>query len=347
MRSMAWHEASRVGYHDGGCGMIQRLAWTTVLLVSVLLPAPEAVRAQPAERAARIAWLSATAFNPVIVKEFEDELREVGWVPGRTITIDYRAADGHYDRLAALAAELLRLNPQVILTSQTPATQAARRATGTIPIVMVGNGDPVRYGLVRSLTQPEANVTGTAFLVNELGIKMLELLKEAVPQTARVAFFVNPANPGAAPLLVDARAAAPRLGLAIRSAEVSTTAELDRTLDALLKDRVDSFWLGPEAFLLTNRRRIIEFAIANRLPAVGPSPAFSESGALMSYSPHFPWFVRTSVRYVDKLLKGAKPADLPVEQPSRFELVVNAKTAKALGLVLPPTFLLRADRVIE
>jgi ABC-type uncharacterized transport system substrate-binding protein len=325
----------------------QRPTWMTVLLVLVLLAAPAAARAQPAERAARIAWLSATGHNPTVVKEFEDALREAGWVPGRTIMIDYRAADGQYDRLAPLVAELLQLNPQVILTSQTPATQAARRATDTIPIVMVGNGDPVRYGLVRSLARPEANVTGTGFLVNEVGIKLLELLKEAVPRTARVAVFINPANPGAAPLLEDARAAAPRLGLAIRPAEVSTTAELDRMLDALLKERVDAFWLGPEAFLLANRRRILEFAIANRLPAVGPHPTYPESGALMSYSPHIPSLMRASARYVDKLLKGAKPADLPIEQPSRFELVINARTARALGLALPPAFLGRADRVID
>ena len=318
-----------------------------VVLVVLLAGVAGSALAQPVERVARVAWLSASAFAPGHLKEFEDALRGLGWEPGRNVTIDYRSAEGRYERLAPLVTEVLAAQPQVVLTSQTPATQALRRATSTIPIVMVGHGDPVRYGLVKSLARPEANVTGTGFLVNELGIKLLEILKEAVPRTGRVAMFLNPANPGAAPLLEDARAAAPRLGLAIRPAEVSTVADLDRTLDALSKEPIDALWIPPEAFLLAHQQRIVDFALAHRLPAVGLSASLPEAGGLMSYSVHFPSLVQASALYVDKLLKGARPADLPIGQPSRFELVLNARTAKALGLVLSPAFVVRVDRVIE
>jgi putative ABC transport system substrate-binding protein len=205
----------------------------------------------------------------------------------------------------------------------------------------------VGHGLVKNLARPEGNITGISFNVNEVGIKLLDLLKEAVPRVVRVGFFVNPDNPGAAPLIEAARAAAPQLGLTIRPVEVSTPANLEQALTALSKEGVDALWLGPEAFIVANRQRIVDFARAHRLPAVGGSPGFVHAGALMSYSPHWPSLMRVAARYVDKLLRGAKPRDLPIEQPDRFELIVNAKTAKALGLTLPPALLLRVDQVIE
>jgi putative ABC transport system substrate-binding protein len=327
--------------------MIHRRAWQTMVVTVTFLAAAGAAGAQSTDRSARIAFFSATAFIPGLVKEFEEALQEAGWVTGRNIVIEYRSAEGQYSRLPALAEEVLRLKPQVILAGQTPTTQALRKVTDTIPIVMVGHGDPVRYGIVKSLAQPEGNITGTAFLVNEVGVKVLELLKEAVPTAVRVGLFVNPDNPGAGPLLDAARDAAPRLGLSIRALEVSTSTDLSRLLEALAREGVDAFWLPPEAFLLAKRQQILDFALSHRVPAVGPHPAFTSSGALISYSPHFPSLMRASASYVDRLLRGARPRDLPIEQPSRFELIINARTAKALGLTLPPSILLRADRVLE
>ena len=235
----------------------------------------------------------------------------------------------------------------MILSGQTPTTQAIRKVTDAIPVVMVGHGDPVRYGIVSNLARPDGNTTGTAFLVNEVGIKVLELLKEAVPTVVRIAFFVNPDNAGRGPLVEAAREAAPRLGLTIRPVDVATGAELSQQLEALTGEDVDGIWLGPEAFLLANRQRIIDFAVARRVPAVGAHAAFATSGALLSYSPHSASLLKASAGYVDKLLRGAKPHDLPIEQPSRFELLVNARTARMLGLILPAAILLRADRVVE
>jgi putative ABC transport system substrate-binding protein len=321
---------------------VKRLLGSALLLMLAVQPA-----AAPAARPPRVVFLSATALTPLAVQDFEAAMQELGWVQGRNIVIDFRSADGEYARLPALVEEVLRLNPQVVVTAQTPTTRAIRKVTDAMPIVMVGHGDPVRYGVVKNLARPEGNTTGTAFLVNEVGVKVLELLKEAVPSATRVAFFVNPDNPGARPLLEAAREAAPRLGFTIRPVEIASASDLHRELAALPRDGVDAMWLGPEAFLLTNRDEILGFALARRLPAVGASPAFAASGALLSYAPHYPSMVRTSAAYVDKILKGAKPHDLPIEQPARFELIINAKTAKLLGIAVPPALLLRADRVIE
>jgi putative ABC transport system substrate-binding protein len=242
---------------------------------------------------------------------------------------------------------VLRLKPEVILSSQTPTTQAIRRVTDTVPIVMVGHGDPIRYGFVTNLARPENNITGVSFLADELGIKVLELLREAAPKVVRVAFFVNPDNPAASIWLERARAAAPRLGIAVRPVEIRTTVDLERDLGTLVRERVDAISLVPEAFILTNRQRIIDAALARGMPVVGPHPSFANSGALLSYSPHLGSMMKDVARYADRLLRGAKPRDLPIEEPSRFMLIINLKTAKAMGLTIPPSLLARADQVIE
>jgi putative tryptophan/tyrosine transport system substrate-binding protein len=303
--------------------------------------------AAAAQQMRRIAYISATALSPTLVKDLEHALAEVGWTPGRNIVVEYRSAEGQYGRLPALIEDVLRLNPEVILSSQTPTTQAIRKVTDAVPIIMVGHGDPIRYGLVTSLARPENNITGVSFLADELGIKALELLKEAAPKVVRVAFLVNPDNPGAEPWLVRARAAAPRLGIGVRPVHVRTVADLERELGALTREPADAISLVPEAFILTNRQRILDFALAHRMPSVGPHPALASSGALLSYSPHLSSMMRDVARYVDRLLRGAKPRDLPIEQPSRFELIINLKTAKALGITIPPSLLARADQVIE
>lgn len=306
-----------------------------------------APRAAESQQARRIAYVSGTPLGPTLVKDLEDALRDLGWTPGRNIVVEYRSAEGQYSRLPALVEDVLRLKPEVILSSQTPTTQAIRKLTETVPIVMVGHGDPIRYGLVANLARPENNITGVSFLADELGIKVLELVKEAAPKVVRVALVVNPDNPGAGPWLERARAAAPRLGLAVRPLEIRNAADLERELEALAREPADAISLVPEAFVVTNRQRILDFARAHGIVAAGPHAAFANSGALLSYSPHYLSMIKDVARYADRLLRGAKPRDLPIEQPSKFELIVNSKTARELGLTIPPSLLLRADRVIE
>ena len=322
---------------------MKRRAFLSVLSAGILA-APLAAAAQQMRR---IAYISANPLSPTLVKELEDALRDLGWARDRNIVIEYRSAEGQYSRLPALIEDVLRLNPEVILSSQTPTTQAIRKVTDAVPVVMVGHGDPIRYGLVTNLARPENNITGVSFLVDELGIKVLELLKEAAPKVVRVAFLVNPDNPAAGPWLERARAAAPRLGIGVRPVQIRTVVGLERELGALTREPTDAISLVPEAFILANRQRIVDFALAHGMPSVGPHPAFASSGALLAYSPHLLLLIRDVARYVDRLLRGAKPWELPIEQPSRFELIINLKTAKALGLTIPPSLLLRADQVIE
>jgi putative tryptophan/tyrosine transport system substrate-binding protein len=309
-----------------------------------MLAGPLAARAQDTRR---IAFISGTSLNPAFVKDLEDALQELGWVPGRNIVVEYRSADGQYSRLPELVENVLRRKPELILSSQTPTTQAIRKVSSTVPIVMVGHGDPVRYGLVTNLARPENNITGVSFLADELGIKVLELLREAAPKVMRVVFFVNPDNPGARPWLERARAAAPSLGISVLPVEVRTVSDLERELGVLAREPADAISLVPEALMLTNRERIIDFAVARGMPAVGPHASFAASGALLAYSVHLRSMIKDVARYADRLLRGAKPPELPIEQPSRFELVINLKTAKALGLTIPAALLARADRVIE
>lgn len=322
--------------------MMRRRAF--VAGMAAVATSPLGVAAQPTRR---IAYISATPFGPTLVKDLEDALRAFGWAPGRNIIVEYRSAEGQYGRLPALIEDVLRLNPEVILSSQTPTTQAIRRVTDSVPVVMVGHGDPIRYGLVTNLARPESNITGVSFLADELGIKVLELLKETAPKVVRVAFFVNPDNPGAEPWLERARAAAPGLGVRVRPVQIRTVTDLERELEVLAREPADAISLVPEAFILTNRQRILDFALTHGMPSVGPHAALARSGALLSYSPHSLAMMRDVARYVDRLLRGAKPRDLPIEQPSRFELIVNLKTAKALGLTVSPSLLARADQVIQ
>src|SRR5688500_5124171 len=241
----------------------------------VALAAPLAAEAQQTRR---IAYISATSLGPTLRKDLEDALRDLGWTPGGNIVVEYRSAEGQYSRLPTLVEDVLRLNPEVILSNQTPTTQAIRKVTDAVPIVMVGHGDPIRYGIVTNLARPENNITGVSFLVDELGIKVLELLKEAAPKVVRVALLVNPDNPGASPWLERARAAAPRLGLAVRPVEIRNAADLDRELGALAREPADAVSLVPEAFLITHRQRILDFARAHGILAVGPHAAFASSG---------------------------------------------------------------------
>lgn len=282
------------------------------------------------------------------IEAFRQGLREHGYVEGQGIALEYRFAQGKLDRLPALAEELVRLNVDIIVTESTAAAQAAKQASARIPIVMaVGGGDPVKYGLVASLRRPGGNVTGLTLVGADRSGKQLELLKEAIPRTTLVAVIYNAANPVSAQFLQEAEAASRLLGLQLKLVEVRKPADLDEAFRIVAEARPSAFITLGDAMLLNNRERIGNFAVANRLPGAFPSSEFAEAGGLIAYGPNLAAVYHRAAAFVDKILKGAKPGELPVEQPTKFELVVNLKTAKALGLKIPPPILARADRVIE
>lgn len=314
---------------------------------NALLLAPLLGRAKEGERLRRVGWLWGGRASALARRIVEEELRQRGWLEGKNITFEHRIAEGRNDRLQAFAAELVRDDVSVILASQSTATTAAKRATRTIPIVMVGNGDPVRYGLVSNLARPEANVTGVSFLVNELGVKLLELLKEVHPRLAHLAVFVNPSNPGAASYGEAVQAAAGLAGVRTALVRVTKAEEFGAAFESILREKVDTLLLPPEGLIASQRAGIVKFANRHGMVVGGNHAVFANAGAVVSYAPPTVEIARRAAAFVDRILRGAKPADLPVEQPTRFEVVINLQAAKALGLSIPASVLLRADRVIE
>jgi ABC-type uncharacterized transport system substrate-binding protein len=308
--------------------------------------------AQQPTKVHRMGYLS--SFDPAIestgVEAIRLALGELGYIEGQNIVIEYRYAEGKQDRWPALAAELVRLKVDIIVvTGGTGQTRAAKNATKTIPIIMVGAGrDPVEAGLIESLAHPGGNVTGTTSLNRELGGKRLELLKEAVPKVARVAVLYDPAAPAA---VLDVRevlpAAARALKLTLQPWEVRTSEDFDTVFAAMGKQRPDGLYVTPGPLMANNLRRIAGLALKSRLPSMYGSRAGVDAGGLMSYGADQADIYRRVAWYVDKILKGAKPADLPVQQPSKFELVINLKTAKQIGLTIPQSVLYRADKVIK
>jgi putative ABC transport system substrate-binding protein len=278
---------------------------------------------------------------------FREGLRELGYVEGQNIKIESRWAEGNYDRLPGLAADLVRLKVDVIVTYGTPASQAAKRATGTIPIVMAAIIDPVASGLVTSIARPGGNLTGQSMMSPDLVAKQLEILKEAVPKVSRVAVLWNPANAGNAPQVRHAQDAAGALGVRLQSLGAKGPSEIDSAFTAMTSEQAGAVIVLVDAMLQENRTRITDLAARNRLPAVYGLSEYAEAGGLLAYGPNRLGMFRHAVTYVDKILKGAKPGDLPIEQPQTFELIVNLKTAKALGVTIPPSLLQRADQVIE
>ena len=279
---------------------------------------------------------------------FRQGLRELGWIEGQNLVIEHRFAEGRAERFPDLAAALVRLRVDVIVTSSgEPAILAAKRATTTTPIVMAISGDPVETGLVASLARPGGNVTGLTILATEVAGKRLELLKEAVPRASRVAVLWNAAYPGKAFELRETQAAARVLGVSLWPVEVREPNDLPGAFSAIARAGPDALITFADPLTNTERRRIVDFAVRNRLPMISAVRPFADEGGLMTYGPNIADMCRRAATYVDKILKGAKPADLPVEQPTKFDLVINLKTAKALGLTIPPSVLLRADRVIE
>ena len=284
---------------------------------------------------------------PPYLQAFRQGLRELGYVEGQNITIEFRWAEGQDDRLPVLAAELVRLKVNVIVAPNSAATQAAKQVTETIPIVMVAVSDPVAAGFTDSLARPGGNITGLSLMSPELVGKQLELLKEVVPKVSRVALLGNPANP-AIPLLVQqAQHAALVLRVQIQPFETRDAREIDNAFAAITTERAGAVIVLTETVTLEHRRRIADHAMRRRLPTVGQLSEFGEAGGLLTYGPSLLDQYRRAATYVDKILKGAKAADLPVAQPATFELLINLKTAKALGLTIPQAVLQRADRVIQ
>jgi putative ABC transport system substrate-binding protein len=273
--------------------------------------------------------------------------RQLGYIEERNIRFDYRYADGFLDRLPALAEELVRLNPRVIVSGPLPASLAVRKATAMIPIVMATGADPVGFGLVQSLSHPGGNVTGLANFAEELASKQLDVIRELLPQLSRVAALINVGNPLHVPQLREIRAAAAKASLALVHFEYRVPEDFERAFTEFVGAKADAVLIPPDTTFSSNVVRIAELAARARLPATYGDRRAVESGGLLSYGPNVVENYRRSAIYVDKILKGAKPADLPVEQPTKIELVINLKTAGALGLTVPPSLLTRADEVIE
>jgi putative ABC transport system substrate-binding protein len=331
----------------------RRVAWLTILGLA-WLAAPSLARAPEAARVARVGFLTPaerSAFQAgerrINREAFTGRLRELGWTEGHNLVIESRYAEGRYDGLDALAAELVGLPVDVIFANSAPAAQAAKRATTTIPIVFETLGDPITVGLVSSLGRPGANLTGISGLGPELSGKRLELLKELVPGLRRVALLVNPGNLMAAPTVRETEKAAAVLGLGVQVVEVRAPDQLESALGAVARDGATAVIVVPDPMLVSQARRVQALLFRYRLPAVHAETGWLRSGALMLFGSSLLDHFRQAATLVDKILRGARPGELPVEQSSRFELIINLKTAKALGLTVPPSLLLRAHQVIE
>jgi putative ABC transport system substrate-binding protein len=328
---------------------IMRVALAVVLVLG-LFTAPLAAEAQPAGKVPVIGFLEATtpAMGQPTREAFRQALRQHGWAEGQNVIIEYRSADGRTERFPELAAELVRLNVSVIVVSGEPMIVAARQATSSIPIVMAAVGDPVGRGFVASLARPGGNITGVSNLAVEMTGKWVELLKEAVPKAMKVAALRNPANPTHAVFWRETQEAARALGVQAQPAEAKTVEEIDLAFAAMAKERPGALIVFPDPLFNGNRMKVAGLAERYRLPWIGMfRDGSADVGALMSYGPNIRDNYRRAAGFVDRILKGAKPADMPVEQARQFELVINLKTAKALGLTIPPSLLARADQVIE
>jgi putative tryptophan/tyrosine transport system substrate-binding protein len=308
---------------------------------------PLAARAQQRERMARIGVLWPGAPPDKWDEAFRQGLRAHGYVEGRNILLEYRWAEGNQERLPILAQELARLPLDVIVTLSARAILAVKEATTSIPIVFAGTSDPVRTGFAASLARPGGNLTGLSLMAPDLAGKRLELIKSVVPGASRIAMLWNASDQGMAIRVEQAQLAAPAVRVTLLSPELRTLADLESAFVALTRDRPDALLVFVDPFTVAHRRRIIDFAAANRLSAIYEDRVFADAGGLMSYGPSIEDICRRAATYVDKILKGAKPGDLPIEQPTKFELIINLKTARVLDLEIPLQFQQLADEVIE
>jgi putative ABC transport system substrate-binding protein len=325
--------------------MIRRREFTT-LLGGVAAAWPLAARAQ-LERVRTIGYLNPGRPVPQMYVPLVEALRQLGWIEGKNLVIDDRYSDNDVERLHQLAAELVRLNVDVIVATGTLGPLAAKRATANIPIVMTAAGDPLGTGLVASLARPGGNVTGMSLMAPDLGGKRLEILKEIVPALSRVAVLWNAANPYPALVYRQTESAARQLGIEVHSFEVRAAGDLEGALKAAMQRGPGALITVEDPLMLTYRNRISEFAAMNRLPSLFGLREYVEAGGLIGYGADLADLNRRAAVYVDKILKGVKPSDLPVQQPTKFQLVINLKTARALNVEIPPTLLARADEVIE
>ena len=327
--------------------IVTRLATAVILL---LLAAPLAAEAQPTGKVYRIGLILTATPNEAghLVKALDEGLRELGYVEGRNVVFERRFAEGRQERLPALAAQLVQLKVDVLVTGSNPVIAAVKKVTATIPVVMAVSRDPVGVGFIASLARPGGNITGLANdPTPDIIGKNLELLKEAAPRVSRVAFLWNPVPPGAGTYKNAVESAARNLGVTFQSVEVRGRNEFEGAFAAMARERANGVVVASDPVIFGPRSQVVLLAARSRLPAVYPQREFAEAGGLISYGPNLADQFRRAAIYVDKILKGARPGDLAVEQARKFELVINVKTAKALGLTIPPALLLRADHIIE
>ena len=312
-----------------------------------LLAAPLAAPAQQAGKVYRVGILEPipAAQNAANLDALRKGLRELGYVEGQNLIIEYRSADGRAERFPELASELVRLKVDLLVTRGTPAARAAKNATGTIPVVMATMGDP--RAIVASFAHPGGNITGVTTFSTELQAKRIELLKELVPNLSRVALLHNMGNPAAPPEWEETKTAARSLGLQAELLDVRSQGEIGRAFERAVRQHVDALVIGADGLTQMHQQTIVDLVARNRLPAAYPAREFVEAGGLIAYAVNYPELYFRFASFVDKIFKGAKPGELPVEQPTKFELVINLKTAKALGLTIPQSLLLRADEVIQ
>ena len=324
---------------------MKRREFITVLGCAVAWPL--ASRAQG--RIPRVGFMgnSTAALEANLVDSFREGLRELGYEEGRNIAIEYRWADGQYERFAGLVTELIAAKVDVIVTAGTPAALAVKKATSTVPLVMVAVGDPVGTGLVPSLARPDGNLTGLSSVAPDLEGKRLELLREIVPSVSRIAVFLNSVNPFHATSMRQAQTAGKTLGIKVQQYDIRKSEDLDGAFAAIRKERPDALLILADRVFLHNRERIVDFTEEQHLPNVNAYKELVEAGGLISYGPSYEDMHKRAAIYVNKILKGAKPGNLPIEQPTKFTLIVNLKAAKALGISMPPAVLSRADEVIE
>jgi ABC-type uncharacterized transport system substrate-binding protein len=308
---------------------------------------PLAARAQSSPVLIGMLNAGAAATLTEEIDAFRSSMRRLGYVENRDVRFEYRFGDGYLDRLPGLAAELVGLNPSIIVSSPVPANIAVAKATGAIPIVMASGADPVAFGLVKSLSHPGGNITGLTNFAEELASKQIDLMREFLPHLTRLAVLINVENPLHVPQWRETQAAAAKTAIPLVPFEFHSTDQLEAAFAIFVQERADALLVPPDVTFNTRRRRIANLAISARLPAIFYIPQSAEDGALMTYGPNPVENFRRAAIYVDKILKGAKPQDLPIERPTKIDLVINLKTARALGLDVPPTLLARADEVIE
>jgi ABC-type uncharacterized transport system substrate-binding protein len=318
-------------------------------LPALILATIHLAEAQQPTKIPRIGFLSALSSSPMSarIEAFRQGLRDLGYVEGRNIVIEWRYAEEKADRLRELAAELVRLKVDVIVTGGPTATRVAKEATRTIPIVMAFDDDPVGSGFVASLARPGRNITGLSRLAPEISGKQLELLKEIVPRLSRVAVFGNSTRPGTAQSLRETKLAAEVFGVKLQYQDVLGPKDIETLFQEARKGRVDAVLVLESPVFLSHRKQIADLAVKSQLPVIYPQSDYMDAGCLMFYGANSFHLYRRAATYVDKILKGAKPADLPVEQPTKFEFIINLKAAKQIGLTIPPNVLVRADKVIK